>query len=160
MVCKRNQCVDRGGGSPMTRTLAADAAMSACDRAASGRPGPPFARPVTPESYPSRGSYAACESCPSRGPRAARASYAACGSCASRGSACVRRAFGPPVVRSGRLGPARTPLISPSARVPRPCRSVSVHRLYLYLIHWPNATLFSCSFDPGRDVLCIISPLR
>jgi hypothetical protein len=167
MVRKRYRCVDRGGGSPMTRTLAADAVMSACDRAASGRPAPPFTRRVSPESYPSHGSYAACESYPSRGSRAARGSYGACGShaaCwshAARGSACVRRAFYSPAVRSGRLRPARPPLISPRAGVPRPCRPVSVHRLYLYLIQWPNATLFGCSFDPGRDVLCnLISTLR
>jgi hypothetical protein len=38
MVCKRNRCVDRGGGSPMTRTRTADAVVSACARTVSGRP--------------------------------------------------------------------------------------------------------------------------
>jgi len=99
----------------MTRTLAADAVMSACDRTASGRPAPTL----------------------------------------------VRRPACPPAVRSGRPRLARPPLISPRAGVPRLCRPVLVHRLYLYPLQWHTATLFGCSFDPGRDVLCIlISPRR
>jgi hypothetical protein len=123
----------------MTRTLAADAVMSACDRSASGRPAPALIRPVSRGAYPSRGAYRS------------RGSYA------SLGSAYVRRASGPPAVRSGRLRSARPPLIPQRARVPEPCQPMPEHRLYLYLYQWHAATLFGCSFDPGRDVLCILT---
>ena len=154
MVCKRNQCVDRGGGSPMTRTLAADTVMSACDRTASGRPAPALVPPVSPEPYPSRGPYAARGSYAPGGPYAARGPYP------SRGSACVRRASCPPAVRSGRLRPARPPLIPPRAEVPRHGQPVPVFRVYLYLSQWHAVTLFGCSFDPGRDVLCLVTSPR
>jgi hypothetical protein len=88
----------------MTRTLAADAVMSACDRSASG--------------------------CPA------------------------------PAVRSGRLRSARPPLIPQRTPVPQPCQPMPEHRLYLYLFQWHAATLFGCSFDPGRDVLCILTSPR
>jgi hypothetical protein len=146
MVCKRNQCIDRGGGSPMTRTLAADVVMSACDRAASGEPAPALARPVPRGSGPSRGSYPSPESYASRGSCPSHRSYA------SRASARVRRSPGPPAVPSGRLRPARPWLIPQRAGVPRPCQLRPVHRLYLYLPQWHTATLVGCSFDPGRDV--------
>jgi hypothetical protein len=113
----------------MTRTLAADAVMSACDRTAAGRSAPTLVRPVSRGSYPSRGTYA------------------------SLGSAYVRRASCPPAVRSGRLRTARPPRIPQRAGVPRPRQPASVHRLYLYLPQWHAVTLFGCSFDPGRDVL-------
>src|SRR5581483_6071428 len=38
MVCKRDWSVDRGGGSPMTRTGPADAVMPACGPTAAGHP--------------------------------------------------------------------------------------------------------------------------
>src|SRR5580693_3265127 len=130
MVCKRNQCVDRGGGSPMTRTLTAGTVMSACDHTPSGGSTPALVWPV------SRGSYA------------------------SHGSAYVRRASCPPAVGSGRLRPARPPLIPQRAGVPRPCQPMPEDRLYLYLYQWHAATLFGCSFDPGRDVLCLLTSPR
>jgi hypothetical protein len=160
MVCKRNQCVDRGGGSPMTRTLAADAVMSACGRTASGRSAPALARPVSRGSCPSLGSYGFPE------PYAFSESYASPGSCPSRGSyasrtsACVRCVSGPPVVRSCRLRPVRPPLIRQRSGLPRPCQLRPVHRLYLYLPQWHPATLLGCSFDPGRDVLCTLTSPR
>jgi hypothetical protein len=155
MVCKSNQCVDRGGGSPMTRTLAAGAVMSACDRTASGRPAPALVWPVCRGSYPSHGTYASRGSSPSRG------TYASLDSAYVRlGSAYVRRASCPPAVRSCRLGPARPPLIPQRAGPLRPCQPVSVYRLYLYLLQWHAAMFFGCSFDPGRDVLCILSSPR
>jgi hypothetical protein len=47
MVCKRNQCVDRGGGGPMTRTPVADATISRCGHVSSSRPGPVSLPPVS-----------------------------------------------------------------------------------------------------------------
>ena len=155
MVCKRNQRSDRGGGSPMTRTSAADAVMSACDRAASGRPAPALARPVSRGSCPSRGSYPSSGLCPSPG-----SCPSPHGSYASRASACVRRDSCAPAVPSGRLRRARPPLTPQRAGVPRPRQLRPVHRLYLYLPQWHTATLFGCSFDPGRDVLCTLNSPR
>jgi hypothetical protein len=46
--------------------------------------------------------------------------------------------------------------------VPRPlCSRLPAHRLYLYLLKRPAVALSGCSFDPGRDMLCILtSPPR
>jgi hypothetical protein len=110
----------------MTRTRTADAAMSACARAASGRriPGPA----TTPM---------AC--LPQVGP--------------------VRRASHRPAVRSRRRGLARPPLLPQCAWAPGPScprQPVHVHPLYLYLLRWHAATPYEWSFDPGRDILCIL----
>jgi hypothetical protein len=124
----------------MTRTVVADAAMSACAHAASARPAPIPVWPVPGEPAVSRGS------------------------AVSREPACARGVPGRLAARSYRLGPARQPLPPQRAEMPRPPyprQPVPVHPLYLYLPQWHVATIFGWSFDPGRDILCIlILPLR
>lgn len=92
---------------------------------------------------------------------------AAMSACAHAASA--RGVSGRMAARSCRLGPARQQLPHQRAEMRRPevrralCprQPVPVHPLYLYLPQWHVATLFGWSFDPGRDILCIlISPLR
>jgi hypothetical protein len=100
----------------MTRTLVADATMSACGHAVSGCPNPITA---------------------------------------------------PPTPAPGWAVP-RGPVVTPQQAVPRPGAAgtscprppVLVHPLYSYLPQRHTARLSGSSFDPGRDVLCIlISPL-
>jgi hypothetical protein len=112
----------------MTRTLAADAVMSACARIASRRPARARGRHV------------------------------------SRRSAYVRRASHGTAATSCRFGPGRPALPHQHAAAshpPCPRQPVHIHPLYLYLLERHAATHCGWSFDPGRDILCIlISPLR
>ena len=69
--------------------------------------------------------------------------------------------------RSGRLGAVCPPLRPQrvwAARLPYPScpRSPAlVHPLYSYLLRYHTAPLYGWSFDPGRDILCILnSPPR
>jgi hypothetical protein len=42
-----------------------------------------------------------------------------------------------------------------------PCSRLPAHPLYLYLLKRPAVALSGCPFDPGRDMLCILtSPPR
>jgi hypothetical protein len=121
----------------MTRTLAADAVMSACAHSVSDRPGSVPEAPAQPVSGPVQP--------------------------ASGGSACVGRASRRAAVRSCRLGPARRPLPhqrSGALGPPRPRQPVPAHPPY-----WTRSSGMPrhprWSFDPGRDILCLlISPLR
>ena len=134
----------------MTRTGPADVVMSAYDRIALGRLA--LARPGSREpgfGWPAR-----------REPASARAEFPTSASC----QPAHYRLAG----RSGRLRSA-CPLSRPQrvrlARPPHPpCpRSPAlVHPHYLYLLRWHTAApLYGWSFDPRRDILCIlISPPR
>jgi hypothetical protein len=68
-----------------------------------------------------------------------------------------------PTDRSGRLRPvcpSREPQRVRTARPPHP-PPAQAHPLYLYLLGWHSASLYGWSFDPGRDILCLlISPPR
>jgi hypothetical protein len=81
MVCKTNQRVDRGGGSPMTRTPVADATLSACGHATSGCPGTVPSRSIPAGQDGSGGSAVP------RGPAVSPRSAVAPGPVASRGPA-------------------------------------------------------------------------
>jgi hypothetical protein len=69
--------------------------------------------------------------------------------------------------RPGTAWPGR---LRPVGRAPRrrrigapcpPCSRLPAHPLYLYLLKRPAIALSECSFDPGRDMLCILtSPPR
>ena len=153
MVCKRDWCVDRGGGSPMTSTGPADVVMAACSHAVAGSLVP--ARPGFPELvsvWPASGE-----------PTVVRAVFP--------GSASFKPAVNP------KTGPSRTrqpdhrppastqihqphrPARAPGPPCPRP--SSLAHPVYLYLRERPAAALPGCSSDPGRDMLCpLTSPPR
>jgi hypothetical protein len=69
--------------------------------------------------------------------------------------------------RSGRLRSGRPPQRPPCARAAHPPhprylrRPALTHPLYLYLLGWRAASVYGWSFDPGRDILCILtSPPR
>src|SRR5271166_2820298 len=66
--------------------------------------------------------------------------------------------------RSGRLRPVCPPPRPQSARAahsPHPPPPAQAHSLYAYLPGWHTAPLYGWSFDPGRDILCILlSPPR
>ena len=64
--------------------------------------------------------------------------------------------------RSRRLRPADLPPRPRHAAMPRPpCPGSPPHPLYLYLLKRPAVALSGCPFDPGRDMLCILtSPPR
>ena len=198
MVCKRNQCVDRGGGSPMTRTPVASAAKSVCGHAAHGcpgRPGPtahghrgptayghPGHRGPTAYGQPDHPAHGRCghpadgqpghrgpavlppgpggQPVPRR-PAVTRESACAQGSVVSREPARARGLADRPAVVPCRPGLARPARPWPRTVLRQPRRPVPEHRLYLYLTQRHAATLYDWSFDPGRDILCIlISPSR
>ena len=136
----------------MTRTGPADVVMPACGRTASGaRPRPALARPCSRALV--------CAWPASREPSYARAVFP--------GVASFKPASGRLAGRSRRLGPACLP---PGRRcvtewhLPHslcPQSPALAHPLYLYLHKWHAAALDGCSFDPGRDMLCILfSPPR
>ena len=66
--------------------------------------------------------------------------------------------------RSCRRQLVRPPLRRQRGRASHsPClrQPALVHRLYLYLLDWRAALRYGCSFDPGRDMLCLLtSPPR
>jgi hypothetical protein len=133
----------------MTRTGPADVVVSACGRAATGRP--VLARPGSGEPGSGWAGYrdsafvrVAFPSSASRKP----AHHRLAGRSGRLRSACPPQR--PQRVRAARL---------PHPRCPRP--PVLAHPLYLYLLGWPAASVYGWSFDPGRDILCIlISPPR
>jgi hypothetical protein len=113
----------------MTRTLAADAVMSACAHAVSG--------PVSAVSEPPE------QAVPFSSPP---------GSGASAGAGCTSFRH---AVRACRLRPPGPPMPRPRAEAPHPpCprQPVPVDPLYLYLPQWHAATHSRWSFDPGRDI--------
>jgi hypothetical protein len=69
-----------------------------------------------------------------------------------------------PAARSCQLRPVRPRLQRQRAGAPHqlcPGQPAPVHPLYLDLLLWHAPTHFGWSFDPGRDVLCmLILPLR
>jgi hypothetical protein len=68
-----------------------------------------------------------------------------------------------PTDRSGRLRPVCPPLGPQRVRTARPPHPppAQAHPFYLYLLGWHSAPLYGWSFDPGRDILCLlISPPR
>ena len=164
MVCKRDWCVVRGGGSPMTRTGPADVAMSACGRASASRPvlvrpgfrelvsvwplslGPTVFRAVFPGS-----AFLKPASCRLK-PASRRLKPASC-----RLAVRSRRPQSSPP-----MPPNRRPVRAPGLpRPPRPRSSPLAHPLYWYLPACPGPALPGSSFDPGRDMLCILtSPPR
>ena len=108
----------------MTRTLVADAVMSACAHTVSGRHGAVSESHGHPDSVPVH-------------PVTCRSAWA-------------RRTLRQPAVRACRLGhPGRQHTGVP--RPPCPRQPVPVHPLYLYLLRWHAATHNRWSFDPGRD---------
>ena len=80
------------------------------------------------------------------------------------GPASFKHASGRLAGRSGRPRSACPPLRQQRARAPHPPGSRSptlADPLYSYLLKRHAAPLFGCSFDPGRDTLCILtSPPR
>jgi hypothetical protein len=133
----------------MTRTGPADVGMSACHSTATGRP--VLARPGSGESG---SGWAEC-----REPAFVGVGFP--------GSASRKPAYHRLAGRSGRLRSACPPQRSQRARAVRPwhpqCRRqpALMHPLYLYLLGWHAASVYEWSFDPGRDILCIlISPPR
>jgi len=150
MVCKRDWSVDRGDGSPMTRTGPADIVMSARRSTVTGRPVP--GRPGSREP----GSVSpTCSD-----PAFAWAVFS--------GSASFKPADHWVPGRSRRLRWVCSSLRPQSVgtpyaprRSPCPHRPTFTHPLYLYLLGWHSAPLYGWSFDPGRDILCILtSPPR
>jgi hypothetical protein len=133
----------------MTSTGPADVVVSAYDRITPGWPA--FARPASREP----GS----DSAGCREPTVAPAVFPGSAS----GKLGNHRLAG----RSVRLRPVCPPLRPQRARVARPphppClrQPVLAHPLYLYLLGRHTAPTYGWSFDPGRDILCIlISPPR
>jgi hypothetical protein len=163
MVCKRDWSVDRGGGSPMTRTGPADTVLPACRYAAAGRPvltrpGPRDSRGLAPLRLVSAWSNVSVWS------NTVRA--------ATGVPAIVRAVFpgrGPFKPVPGWL-PARPRRLCPAGLLSRPrptgaprppCSGSRPHPLYLYLLKRPAVALSGRLFDPGRDMLCILtSPPR
>ena len=77
----------------------------------------------------------------------------------SRRSAYVRRASRGTAATSCRFEPGRPPVpLQPTMTSYSPCprQSVHVRPLYLYLLERLAATHSGWSFDPGRDILCIL----
>jgi len=136
----------------MTRTGPADVVMPACRHAAPGRPvltrpGPRGSRGLIPirlvSVWPATGV-----------PTIVRAVFPPEGS------------FKPVPARLPARPRRRCPAGLPSrprhAGMPRPpCSGSPPHPLYLYLLKRPAVALSECLFDPGRDMLCILtSPPR
>jgi hypothetical protein len=132
----------------MTRTGPADVVMSACDHTAPGWP-----TPGQPSSREPGSDWAGC-----RRPAFARAAFT--------GSAPPKPAHHRLAGRASRLRPVCPPppqhaRAAHKPHPPCPQRPALVHPLYLYLLGWHTAPLYGWSFDPGRDILCIlISPPR
>ena len=83
------------------------------------------------------------------------------------GSGSVKPAHGRLAGRPGRLWPAYPPLRRPRAQTahlphpPCPRQPALVHPVYLYPLGWRSAPPYGWSFDPGRDILCLLlSPPR
>ena len=133
----------------MIRTGPADVAISACGhtsahRAVLARPGSRELVSVWPVSHE---------------PTVVRAAFP--------GSAFLKPAFfrlagGSRRPQSYPLMPPHGPVRAPgSPRPPCPRSSALAYPLYLYLPEWPGIALPGSSFDPGRDMLCILaSPPR
>jgi hypothetical protein len=131
----------------MTRTGPADVVMSAYDLTTYGRP--LIRRPR------------------SRQPGSGRAGFgeSVFGQAVFPGSASAKLAHRRPAGRSGRLRPgcqpprrAQTALPSHPPCLPQPALALP---LYLYLPGWLAIPIYGRSFDPGRDILCILtSPPR
>jgi hypothetical protein len=133
----------------MTRTGPADIVVSAYDHTVPNWP--VFARPSSRE--PGSGSAGCRES--------------AIAGAVVPGSASFKLANYRLAGRSGRLGPACPASRPKRVRVARPPRPpcprprVRARPVYLYLPGWHTAPIYGWSFDPGRDILCIlISPPR
>jgi hypothetical protein len=125
----------------MTRTGPADVVVSACARTVPARPGScglVSAGPASRGAAPTRSVFLGSAS----------------GKPASRrlaGQSWRPRFLRPPLRRQRAWAPH-----SPGPRLP-----ALAYPLYLYLLRWHAATFYGWSFDPGRDILCIlISPLR
>ncbi len=133
----------------MTRTGPGDVVMSACHSAATSRP--VLARPGSGESA---------------------SGWAGCREPVFVGVALPGPASGKPAHhrlagRPGRLRPAcppqwpQRPLRAPVARPPHLRQPALTHPLYLYPLGWHAASVYGWSFDPGRDILCLLlSPSR
>jgi hypothetical protein len=119
----------------MTRTGPADVGMSACHGAATGRP--VLARPRCHESAFVRVGFPGSVS----------------------GKPAHHRLAG----RSGRLWSAYPPQRPQRGRAACPPHSrhqrqpALTHPVYLYLPGWHAASVYEWSFDPGRDILCMLS---
>jgi hypothetical protein len=151
----------------MTRTGPADAVLPAGRHAAAGRPvltrpGPRDARGLAPIRFAPAWFNAACFG----------TAWSSTVQPASGVPAVVRAVFpgeGPFKPVSGRLA-ARPRRRCPADLLPRPwpagaprppCAGSPPHPLYLYLLKRPAVALSRCLFDPGRDMLCILtSPPR
>jgi len=130
----------------MTRTGPGDVVMSACHSAATSRP--VLAEPGSGESG---SGWAGRHEPPFVG-------------VAFPGSASGKPAHRRLAGRPGRLRsgcPPQRPLRVPAARPPHPRQPALTHPFYLYLLGWHAASVYEWSFDPGRDILCLlISPPR
>jgi len=152
MVCKRDWCVVRDGGCPMTRTGRADVAMSACGRASASRP--VLARPgfrglvsVWPLSHGLTVVGAVFPGSASLKPA----------SCRLAGRS--RRPQPHPSLQPLTMSSShRSVRASGPPRPPCPRSSALTHPLYLYLPERPGTALPGRSFDPGRDTLCTFTP--
>jgi hypothetical protein len=136
----------------MTRTGPADVVLPACRHAAArpqvlARSGPCGPREPVPARLVSVRSAAGA-------PNVVRAVFP--------GETLFKPASGRLPARPRRLGPAGLPPQPRHAGMPRPpCSGSPPHPLYLYLLKRPAVALSRCLFDPGRDMLCILtSPPR
>jgi hypothetical protein len=125
----------------MTRTGPVDIVVSACARIIPARPGScglVSAGPACREAPPTRSVFLRSASCKPASRHPAGQSG--------------RPQFLRPPLRRERAWPPHSPC-------PRP--PTLAYPLYLYLLRWQAAIFYGWSFDPGRDILCIlISPLR
>jgi hypothetical protein len=142
----------------MTRTGPADVGMPSCRRAEARRPVLSRPGPRRPRDSRELAAIRLVSVRPATGvPAVVRAVFPAGG---------LFKPVSGPV--SGRL-PAR-PGRLPAGLLPRPrhagpprppCSGSPPHPLYLYLLTRPAVALSGCLFDPGRDMLCILtSPPR
>ena len=155
MVCKRDWSVDRDGGSPMTRPGPADVVMPACRHAAPGRPVLPRPGPCDPRRSRGLIPIRLFSVWPATGvPTIVRAVFP--------GGGLFKPVSGRFPARPGRPGSAGlSPRLRPAGMLRPPCSGSSPHPLYLYLLKRRAAALSGCLFDPGRDMLCILtSPPR
>lgn len=151
MVCKRDWCVVRGGGCPMTRTGPGGVAMSACGRASASRlvlAQPGFRELVS--VWPlSRGLTVV-------GPVFPDSASLKPASCHLAGRS--RRPQPHPSLQPLTMPPHR-PVRAPGPPRP-PCPRSSAlagHPPYLYLPECPGTALPGSSSDPGRDTLCMLT---
>ena len=163
MVCKRDWCVDRGGGSPMTTTRSVNVAKPAMTTRRSVNVAMPAgghvsaSRPVVARP----GFRELVSVWPASGePTVVRAVFPRSASFKPAvdpmtGRSCTPRPDPRPVASTQTHRPAR----APGPPCPRP--SPLAHPLYLYQLEWPAVALPGWSIDPGRDMLCILtSPPR